>query len=133
MFIKPSPDRVRFKENLAAGMAATGKPPSQIASDAGLTEAALQEIIITGVATDEQIAALAPKLGTDPATLAPILDFRDPDRGDRLPAEGREVPDSEFWQRRLSDGDVVPAAAPARQDAPKPEPVPEPPRTETPA
>ena len=39
----------------------------------------------------------------------------DPDRHDRLPEEGREVPDSDYWQRRLRDGDVVltpPAAAP---------------------
>ena len=31
----------------------------------------------------------------------------DPDRHDRLPEEGREVPDSDYWQRRLRDGDVV--------------------------
>lgn len=25
-----------------------------------------------------------------------------------LPAEGRAVPDTEYWRRRLRDGDVVP-------------------------
>lgn len=24
-----------------------------------------------------------------------------------LPAEGRDVPDTEYWRRRLADGDVV--------------------------
>lgn len=31
----------------------------------------------------------------------------DPDRGDNLPAEGREVEFSQYWQRRVADGDVV--------------------------
>lgn len=49
----------------------------------------------------------------DPATYFP------------LPAEGAEVPETSYWQRRLLDGDVVlvtqsPApAAPARARAPK--------------
>ena len=30
-----------------------------------------------------------------------------------LPAEGREVEDSMYWQRRLIDGDVVVGAPPA--------------------
>jgi hypothetical protein len=30
----------------------------------------------------------------------------DPDRGDLLPEEGREVVDQQYWLRRLSDGDV---------------------------
>jgi hypothetical protein len=25
-----------------------------------------------------------------------------------LPAEGRVVPDTEYWRRRLADGDVIP-------------------------
>ena len=33
----------------------------------------------------------------------------DPDRGDILPADGREVPPSQYWQRRVVDGDVVEA------------------------
>jgi hypothetical protein len=40
----------------------------------------------------------------------------DPDRGDTLPPEGREVPPTQYWQRRLIDGDAVevsPAAASA--------------------
>lgn len=30
----------------------------------------------------------------------------DPDRGDVLPVEGREVNDQQYWQRRINDGDV---------------------------
>ncbi|BBQ24633.1 MULTISPECIES: DUF2635 domain-containing protein [Aeromonas] len=31
----------------------------------------------------------------------------DPDRGDLLPAEGREVIANQYWYRRQLDGDVV--------------------------
>lgn len=31
----------------------------------------------------------------------------DPARGDTLPPEGREVEPTQYWQRRLNDGDVV--------------------------
>lgn len=31
----------------------------------------------------------------------------DPQAGDLLPVEGREVPDSAWWRRRLADGDVI--------------------------
>lgn len=31
---------------------------------------------------------------------------RDPVKGSPLPAEGAEVPNTIFWRRRLSDGDV---------------------------
>lgn len=31
----------------------------------------------------------------------------DPERGDNLPAEGREVELTQYWQRRIADGDVV--------------------------
>lgn len=34
----------------------------------------------------------------------------DPDRGGSLPPEGRAVPRSQYWLRRLADGDVIPAA-----------------------
>jgi len=37
------------------------------------------------------------------------LKIRDPDLHDFLPEEGREVPDSGYWQRRLRDGDVLQA------------------------
>jgi hypothetical protein len=43
---------------------------------------------------------------------APGFSIPDPDLKDRLPAEGREVPDTDFWQRRLRDGDVFLAAPP---------------------
>jgi hypothetical protein len=32
-----------------------------------------------------------------------------------LPAEGAEVPDSQYWRRRIADGDVVLAPAPEPQ------------------
>lgn len=37
----------------------------------------------------------------------------DPDRHDNLPAAGRDVPASDFWMRRLRDGDVMTAEMPA--------------------
>jgi len=40
----------------------------------------------------------------------------DPARGDTLPAQGRAVEPSQYWQRRLIDGDVTEGAPPA--DAP---------------
>lgn len=44
---------------------------------------------------------------------APGLVIRDPVFLDLLPPEGREVPESDYWQRRLLDGDVVKATPPA--------------------
>lgn len=38
---------------------------------------------------------------------APGLAIRDPDLRDVLPAEGRDVPESQYWYARLRDGDVV--------------------------
>ncbi len=49
---------------------------------------------------------------------APGLKVRDPDLRDLLPAEGREVPDSDYWIRRLRDGDVIEIKA-ARGASPK--------------
>jgi len=40
----------------------------------------------------------------------------DPARGDTLPAQGRTVEPSQYWQRRLIDGDVNEGAPPV--DAP---------------
>ena len=37
---------------------------------------------------------------------APGLVVRDPVLGDVLPPEGREVTPSDYWHRRLRDGDV---------------------------
>lgn len=34
----------------------------------------------------------------------------DPARGDTLPPEGREVEPTQYWQRRVIDGDVVEAS-----------------------
>lgn len=39
-----------------------------------------------------------------PAEGRPVAD---PDRGDELPAGGRDVPLTQYWQRRIADGDVV--------------------------
>ena len=39
----------------------------------------------------------------------------DLDRNDALPAEGRDVPASDFWLRRLRDGDVVRTARPSSE------------------
>ncbi|MCP1290932.1 MULTISPECIES: DUF2635 domain-containing protein [Chromobacterium] len=38
---------------------------------------------------------------------APGLVIRDPDLHDLLPAAGREVPDTDYWHRRVRDKDVV--------------------------
>ena len=35
----------------------------------------------------------------------------DPDRGDFLPAEGREVEEKQYWYRRIADGDVIESAS----------------------
>lgn len=43
---------------------------------------------------------------------APGLTIRDPDLFDFLPAAGRDVPETDYWNRRLRDGDVVAAEAP---------------------
>jgi hypothetical protein len=40
---------------------------------------------------------------------APGRAVRDPSTYELLPAEGRDVPDTFFWRRRLRDGDVVAA------------------------
>lgn len=44
---------------------------------------------------------------------SPGLCIRDPDLMDLLPAEGREVPDSDYWYRRVRDADCMPGTAPA--------------------
>ena len=40
---------------------------------------------------------------------APGITVPDPDRSDTLPADGREVEPTQYWQRRVNDGDVVQA------------------------
>jgi hypothetical protein len=35
------------------------------------------------------------------------VNVRDPDSKQHIPAEGREVPESNYWLRRLTDGDVI--------------------------
>lgn len=34
------------------------------------------------------------------------LKVADPDRRDHLPEDGRPVPDTAYWRRRIDDGDV---------------------------
>lgn len=41
----------------------------------------------------------------------PGLSVPDPARGDTVPPEGREVEPTQYWQRRIADGDVVEATA----------------------
>lgn len=50
---------------------------------------------------------------------APGLKVRDADLKDLLPDDGRDVPATDYWQRRLRDGDVVPCDPPAAPAAPK--------------
>lgn len=47
---------------------------------------------------------------------APGLTIRDPDLLDYLPQDGRDVLDSDYWHRRVRDGDVVPASAPKQPE-----------------
>ena len=44
---------------------------------------------------------------------APHLKVRDPQLKDLLPDEGRLVPDTSYWHRRVRDGDVVVCDPPA--------------------
>lgn len=41
---------------------------------------------------------------------APDRSVPDPERGGLLAAEGRDVPDTQYWTRRVQDNDVVVAA-----------------------
>ena len=43
------------------------------------------------------------------------LKVRDPERGGHLPTDGAEVPDTEYWRRRLADADVVADPLPANK------------------
>jgi hypothetical protein len=47
---------------------------------------------------------------------APGLVIRDPDLKDFLPEEGREVPDTDYWHRRVRDKDVIVCAPAPHQD-----------------
>ncbi|MCW8918911.1 MAG: DUF2635 domain-containing protein [Gammaproteobacteria bacterium] len=38
----------------------------------------------------------------------------DPEQGDALPVEGREVEKTSYWIRRLNDGDVIESDAPVK-------------------
>ena len=45
-------------------------------------------------------------------TPASGLTIRDPDLKDYLPSEGREVPNTDYWFRRIRDKDVIEGKAP---------------------
>ena len=47
------------------------------------------------------------------------LTVRDPISRKALPPEGREVPESSYWQKRLNAGDVVRGTPPAPEPAPE--------------
>jgi len=44
------------------------------------------------------------------------LSIRDPDLKDLLPADGRDVPESDYWHRRLRDQDVILVTEAAPED-----------------
>lgn len=44
-----------------------------------------------------------------------LANVYDPDRRDRIPPEGRDVPESGYWLRRLMDGGVI-RAIPPKED-----------------
>lgn len=113
MYVKPAVNAARFRENLAAAMVARGHDAAQLSKRAGLDPGAVNDLLVTGRASDAQVASLADYLDCDPAELAPLIDLRDPDRRDRLPPEGRDVPETTFWLRRIADGDVVVAPPPS--------------------
>lgn len=46
-------------------------------------------------------------------TPASGLTIRDPDLKDYLPSEGRDVPATDYWHRRIRDKDVIEGKAPA--------------------
>jgi hypothetical protein len=48
-----------------------------------------------------------------PAVRTVVAEVIDPDSFDRIPAEGKEVTDSPYWQTMISRGDVVIVEAPA--------------------
>lgn len=43
------------------------------------------------------------------------LVVRDPDLKDHLPPEGRDVPETDYWLRRLREGDAVLTEPPSEQ------------------
>ena len=45
-----------------------------------------------------------------------LADVYDPERKDRLPPEGRDVPDTPYWRRRMNEG-AVEFAEPSAKDA----------------
>ena len=47
-----------------------------------------------------------------------LADVYDPERKDRLPPEGRDVPDTPYWRRRVSEGGVEFAEPPYDENLP---------------
>jgi hypothetical protein len=46
-----------------------------------------------------------------------LANVYDPERRDRLPPEGRDVPDTPYWRRRVAEGGVEFATEPAAEVA----------------
>lgn len=111
MYIYPGIDQRQLREKLAELMAAAGHTRASIASAAGLVENDLHNIF-AGAVDNEKLGKLADVLKMPIEALAPRLNLRDPDRRDRIPPEGRDVPQNDFWARRLRDGDVELGAPP---------------------
>ncbi len=107
MFVKPAVNRARFSENLAHGMAARGYDYSHLAMAAKVPAEIIRSAMHGGAVTDDDMAALCTALHMERDDLAPIIDMRDPDRGDRLPVSGRDVPNTLFWRRAVAQGDVM--------------------------
>lgn len=109
MFIKPAIDAARFSENLSAAMAAKGFNLAEAVAGTGLTEAVISDVVRHGRTDHANVDKLAGFLDQKPRDMAPLISLRDPERGDRLPPEGRDVPPTDFWARRLAEGDVYAA------------------------
>ena len=117
MFVVPHVDRARMVERIAEAMQSAGVDVAALAKKAKIAPELIADVS-RGVVHDDALAAIGKALGRD--DLAPLINMSDPDRRDRLPPEGREVPETEFWLRRLRDGDVRIAPEPAAEATPQP-------------
>lgn len=107
MFVRPSVDRLRFRENLTEAMALNGYDSGGLASSLSLPEAVVSEAIVTGEMSDADLSRVAEFFGIEQRELAPLINLKDPERRDRLPIDGRKVTPSAFWERRLAEGSVL--------------------------
>ena len=113
MYVVPCIDRHRMVERIAERAAVKGFVSAAgtldheaLAKSTGLDETMVRDVA-SGLHHDEAIGKIAAALGAEPADIAPLINLRDPDRRDRLPPEGRDVPATEFWHRRIAEGGVM--------------------------